>query len=510
MRRIPPRRRAVHGRAARAVAAVALTVAALTVAGCTAPRETGPRETNPRETGPRETNPGASAPLSPAPAGTPSTAPRVPLVLAAHATRPVLDIDAAAAQALLAGGADDWADLGLPRGRLRVTSALPDRAAPPGAAEAATPAEALDRVRADPDTLALVPADAVDPTVRVLTVGGAHPLADPTRYPLTTSGRPPQSVATVTIVGDIMLGRRVGDSLAAGEDPTAVFAPLADRLSGADLTVGTFEAALSDDGPPYQGADSFHADPEIALAGLDRAGFDAVSLANNHVGDFGTGALVTTFDIFDEAGIGRFGAGRDVAAARAPLIMEAQGQRIAFIGTESIEGVAATEDSPGVNRLSMPPRTGPLNRAEREATLQVIREAAADADVVIVMPHWGTQYTHEVEDSQRETARAFADAGADLVIGGHPHWVQGWEQLDDTTVAYSLGNFIFDMSMNDQVRQGVFVEITSWDGTVVAVDPVAHQIGDDHAPRLADDRARAEILGDLASTSSGPFADPDA
>lgn len=436
---------------------------------------------------------------------TPTPGPQTPLALVVHATNPVLDVTEQAARAVLDAGADDWSDLGLPAGPLTIASSVP---MVPGAENFTDPQAALDRVRQRTDVLALVPADAVDPSVRVLTVEGRHPLADPAAYPLRTEGRSPDSVATVTIVGDVMLGRRVGQQLARGGDPAAVFRPLAERLARADLTVGTFEAALSGDGPPFQGGDSFYADPRVALPGLQAAGFDAVSLANNHVGDFGVRALLQTFDTFDRAGIARFGAGRKVAEARAPRILEANGQRIAFVGTESIEGIAAGENSPGMNRLSMPPRTGPLNLAQREATTRVIEEVSQQADVVIVMPHWGTQYTHRPEASQRDTAQAFVDAGADAVIGSHPHWVQGWDRVGDATVVNSLGNFVFDMNQSVQVRQGVFVELTIWDGRVVAVDPVAYEIGTDFTSRLAGNAAREDILGDIAGTSTGPYARP--
>ncbi|OYO12304.1 hypothetical protein CGZ98_09045 [Enemella evansiae] len=484
-------------RARRGIGGVSAALVGLLLAGC-APAAPQPAPA------PVPPTPSAAAP-APEPTPEPSPEPQTPLALVVHASNPLLEVSEQAARAVLDQGADDWADLGLPAGPLTVVTSLP---MVPGAESYADPGAALERVRQRSDVLAVVPADAVDPSVRVLTVGGRHPLADPVAYPLRTAGRPPESVARVTIVGDVMLGRRVGQRLARGNDPAAVFRPLADRLAAADLTVGTFEASLSDDGPPYQGGDSFSADPEVALPGLRAAGFDAVSLANNHVGDFGERALLQTFDLFDEAGIARFGAGRNVAEARAPRILEVKGQRIAFVGTESIEGVAAGENSPGVNRLSMPPRTGPVNLAERQATTRVIEEVSQQADVVIVMPHWGTQYTHRPEASQRDTAQAFAAAGADAVIGSHPHWVQGWDRVGDVTVVNSLGNFVFDMNQSAQVRQGVFVELTIWDGRVVAVDPVAYEIGDDFAPRLAGNAAREDILSDIAGTSTGPYARP--
>ena len=126
----------------------------------------------------------------------------------------------------------------------------------------------------------------------------------------------------------------------------------------------------------------------------------------------------------------------------------------------------------------------------------------------MVIPHWGTQYTHRAEPSQRTAARAFAAAGADLVIGGHPHWVQGWERLGSTVVVHSLGNFIFDMDFQVKTREGIFVEIVLWDGQVKAVEPVPYVIDDGFTPRLARGGRAASILGDVWANSRGPYARP--
>lgn len=313
-------------------------------------------------------------------------------------------------------------------------------------------------------------------------IGTSAPRPTPTPVPILTR---------ITIVGDVMLGRRVGQAY--GNDPTAPFRPFAERLAAADITVGNLESTLSDNGRPTQGGDSFVADPRM-LEGLQFAGFDAVSLANNHVGDYGPRAQLETFAELDRAGIARFGAGPDLAAARAPWIAEHDGIRIAFIGTESIgETPAATDESPGTNRLNMPPRTGPLDTAALARIEADIRAATSQADAVIVLPHWGTQYTHRPEPVQREVAARFVEAGADLVIGGHPHWVQGWERVGEATVVHSLGNFIFDMQFSRQVQEGVFVEIELMDGDVRTVEPVPYVIRD-HIPQPASAEDAARIL----------------
>ncbi len=454
--------------------------------GCAAP-QTEPSSTE----GPSSPATATSAPPSPEPSPSPTFT--VPLVMAMHHSRMPTDVPLEVAQQVVASGTASWADLGQPGEAATVVRGQ------------ANPRAALDQVVVDSNTLALVPASAVDEQVRVLSVGGVDPLLDPAGYQLRIDAAQAiePTITTISIVGDIMLGRRVGEAITG--DPAAPLRPFAEQLAAADVTVGNFEATLSRNGEPTQGGDSFAADPST-LAGLDLAGFDAVSLANNHVGDFGTEAMLETFTAFDDAGIAYFGAGENLDAARRPWIVEDDGVRIGFIGTESIgETPAAASETPGTNRLNMAPRTGPLDEAALERIVQDIAALDAEVDTVIVVPHWGTQYTHVPEPIQSEVAARFAEAGADLIVGGHPHWVQGWEAIGDATVVHSLGNFIFDMDFNRQVQEGIFVEVVLWDGAVKAVAPVPYVI-ENFIPQPATDEEAARILSDLRSTSSGPYA----
>jgi poly-gamma-glutamate capsule biosynthesis protein CapA/YwtB (metallophosphatase superfamily) len=439
-----------------------------------------------------------TAPSSTAPTAGPSSARStdylMPLALVVHATRPTADVSIAAARRLVASGATRWSAIGQSGGEMQVLT-TEDRAV----------GDVLREVRASSNVLGVVPADAVDARVRVLTVGGRHPLREPDRYPLRIrSERPVPEVTTLTAVGDIMLGRRVGDRHRA--DPGAPLKPLAKRLAAAEITVGNFESTLSAAGSPTQGGDSFAASPRVRPA-LREAGFDLLSLANNHVGDYGDGALRQTLDRFDSGGIEIVGAGRNVAAARRPVIIERDGVRVGFIAIDSIgETPAATRTRSGTNRLNMPPRTGPLNRSHLKRITSDIRALDSRVDAVVVLTHWGTQYTHRPESSQRITARAFADAGADLVIGGHPHWVQGYDMAASAVVVHSLGNFVFDMDFQTKTREGIFLEIVLWGGAVKAVEPVPYAIDDAFTPRLVrGDRAKG-ILADVWRSSRGPFA----
>lgn len=452
-------------------------------------------------------SPPANSPNSPTDTPTPrpsKLAPTQPLVLAVHVSRTVADISTGAARDLVRRSARDedlrvrWSDLDQPGG---------GRAAVRTATSAAAAKKLLDDVGADDGLLAIVPAAAVDETVRVLTVGGRHPLRDPARYPLEVAAAEGQpEVTTMSIVGDVMLGRRV--ARASGDDPIRPLRPMAKRLARAEITVGNLESTLSDDGRPTQGGDSFHADPKI-LDGLELAGFDAVSLANNHVGDYGQRALRRTLAELRDADLPYVGAGRNLDEARKPVILERDGVRVGLLATDSIgETPAATADRGGTNRLNMPPRTGPLNTRQLDRITEDIEQLDDEVDVVVVIPHWGTQYTHRPEASQRRAAKAFAEAGADLVVGGHPHWVQGWERYGGTTVVHSLGNFVFDMDFQTKTMEGIVVEIVLWGDEVKAVEPVPYRMDSRFVPRVVSGSAAERILDDVWSTSRGPFAKP--
>ena len=281
-----------------------------------------------------------------------------------------------------------------------------------------------------------------------------------------------------------MLGRRVGDRAAAEGDPSYPLRPMQRRLRAADITVGNLESTLSTVGPPTQGGDSFAADPAVRN-GLRAAGFDAVDLANNHAGDFGEQSLVNTVDLLERAGLRPFGAGPDLARARRPAIVTRNGVRFGFLGFNAIgETPEAGPGVPGANAVSMPPRTGPLDRAELDRVLGDVRRLATRVDVVVVLPHWGTQYTERPEPIQDHVARRLVHAGADLVVGGHPHWVQGGSLVGDALVVHSLGNFVFDMDFMPETMEGLVLEATFWGSELKGVRFVPYRMGADFAPRI--------------------------
>ena len=223
------------------------------------------------------------------------------------------------------------------------------------------------------------------------------------------SERPVPAITTLAAVGDIMLGRRVGNRHHA--DPGAPLKPLARRLAAAEITVGNFESTLSTAGSPTQGGDSFAASPRV-IPGLRAAGFDLLSLANNHVGDYGGRAPRQTVDRFHSANIDTVGAGRDLAAARRPAVIQRDGVRVGFIAVDSIgETPSATRNRAGTNRLNMPPRTGPLNRTQLRRITSDIRALNKRVDVVVVLTI-GVLSTRIVQSQASESLHAPSPAPA--------------------------------------------------------------------------------------------------
>ena len=232
-------------------------------------------------------------------------------------------------------------------------------------------------------------------------------------------------------VGDVMLDEGPGKFIAAGGDPLA---PFADPLAAADYRIANLECPVATTGQAIPTKIyTFRADPQVLR--VLRGRFDAVSVANNHSGDYGRGAFVDTLSQLEAAGIRYVGGGRNLAAAHAPLWIESRGLRIAVLGYNEFlpRAFEAGADFPGIAW------------SEDSQVVADIRAArAAGADVVIPFMHWGWEYEAGPGQRQRQLARTMIDAGADAVVGGHPHVTQGAEVYRGRPIVYSLGNFVFD------------------------------------------------------------------
>jgi poly-gamma-glutamate capsule biosynthesis protein CapA/YwtB (metallophosphatase superfamily) len=459
-----------------------ISLVALSVAAVAACSDNGSTE-SPAGT-PSAASPPVSTTTTPPTTGPPTSSPTneradqttEPLVLAIHPIRAAQDIDLATANRIAQGSLKTW------RG-FRVVSSLRE-------------------AERSPTTLAVLPASAVGPSVRPITIAGVDPFKDPTRYPLRTNGpQPPAQVIDMTIGGDVMLGRRVATAAARTGDVSRPLRAIGPRLAAADLTVVNLESTLSRAGTPQQGNDSFAAPPGV-LTGLRAAGVDVLSLANNHTGDFQQRALIETVRLVRQSGIQPVGAGSNVQEAIRPVVVSRGGVRFGFLAFNAIgETPRATATSPGALSLRMPPRTGPLNQGDLAAITRSIRTLKASADVVVVIPHWGQQYTHSPVPAQESVATALTQAGADLVIGGHPHWVQSVRFPAGKVIAHSLGNLVFDMDFAQQTQEGVLLELTYWGKTLKAARLTPYVIGADFSPRVVTGTRAEQILTDIRTAS---------
>jgi poly-gamma-glutamate synthesis protein (capsule biosynthesis protein) len=215
---------------------------------------------------------------------------------------------------------------------------------------------------------------------------------------------------------------------------------LLEEMQSADLFMINNEFCYSNRGTPLSGkAYTFRANPEY-VSYLQSLGVDFVNLANNHVWDYDEEALVDTFDTLDGANIPYVGAGRNLEEAMRPIYYVANGKKIAIVAATQIEKSynytkQATEDSPGV-----------LKTLDSALFVSEIEQAEKKADYVIAVVHWGTEGNASYGEDQVRLAQDFIDAGADAIIGGHTHCLQGIEYKDGVPVYYSLGNYWFSVS----------------------------------------------------------------
>ena len=378
----------------------------------------------------------------------------------------------------------------------------------------------------DPGTLALVPLDDVNAGMRSLDVDGVNAVfgsGDLASYPLvemrsikkrhTDNDKFAQAIDAAAaalqhdlaaLVPEPIIMRATGDIIPARcalakiqsyGDYKHPFLELGDWLRTADITVGSLDSSLADISPPWPCEDTFNlAAPSAAIEGLTYSGFDLLTNAANHaldcgqIGSCGPDAMFATNENLRAKGIQVVGSGADLADARKPVILTVRGVRFAFLGYDDIAAYYHAEPSV--------PGTAPLDEAY---VREDVAAAKAQADIVIVMPHWGIEYQAEPTERQSEIAQAAVDAGADVILGNHPHWVEAVEMIGDSFVEYALGNFVFDQDWSLETQQGAVIELAFHpDGQRgaqlrgVRYRPV--HIYDEQQPRFAEDGEADQIM----------------
>jgi poly-gamma-glutamate synthesis protein (capsule biosynthesis protein) len=419
------------------------------------------------------------------------------------------------------------ADLGGLGAALRVT---------PRGAQAMSPAQVLAFVKATPNAIGIVRASDVALGVRALSVNGValfgvdrtHDLAS---WPLLApepgamDSFSTASTWTMAAGGDVMLDKAVyqysildgygvdyawnggtatidrryccgwGGGLLAQGRKTGDAGAFGNLMRTADLSLVNLESPEPHDFRYHAGGFTFTGDPEL-LAGLQHAGIDLVSMANNHLGDGGLYAVADEIGYLDQLGIAHAGAGANRTEAHKAAWLTAGGIRIAVLAYCWIAPMEywATASSPGSSGYYI-----------NEVTTDIADAKAAGADYVIVMPHWGPEYTDDVMPEQSADAQRMIDAGANLVLGSHSHWFGPMQRIGaDSLVFYSLGDLVFDWTHDERTQESAVADLTFIGGRLVQVD-LHPTIIIDGQPNLLDGTPDAAAALNQIRATSGPL-----
>lgn len=263
-------------------------------------------------------------------------------------------------------------------------------------------------------------------------------------------GRDDTTPIHIVAVGDIMLDRGVSYIVgkAGAGDLYFPFAHIRTEIAAADIAFGNLEGPVSDQGNNVGSMYSFRMPVENVRV-LEDVGFDVLSFANNHVGDWNIAAFTDTLTRFAASRVALTGAGMNRAEAERPVVREILGTRIGFLGFSDVgpNWIRATEDRPGILIASV------------EDIDRLVRQARPQVDILIVSFHFGEEYQTTSNARQRMLAHAAVDAGADAVIGHHPHVGQEVEEYHGAPIAYSLGNFVFDQRFSEDTSKGLLLEL---------------------------------------------------
>ena len=276
-------------------------------------------------------------------------------------------------------------------------------------------------------------------------------------------------------VGDIMLDRGV-EYMVKKEgkgDFKFPFLKIGEFLNKSDILFGNLEGPISDKGTKVGSIYSFRNDPK-AIEGLKFAGFDILSVANNHIFDYGREAMEDSFLRLKKAGIDYVGGGFSEKETYAPTIKKIKGTKIAFLAFTNLgtEYWSAKGNRSGIAWLT------------KESLEKGIKKAKEKADLVFVSMHFGKEYQSFPALQQKYFSHLAIDLGADLVIGHHPHVIQPIEEYNRGYIAYSLGNFIFDQAFSEETMQGLILKVLVENSKIKEVVPIEIKINQYFQPEI--------------------------
>jgi len=288
-------------------------------------------------------------------------------------------------------------------------------------------------------------------------------------------------------VGDVMLSRTVSKKMHE-YGFNYPFQKTIDYLKTGDIVFGNLECPIIKGKAVQMSEMRFRADPGVETT-LKNAGFTVLSLANNHMPDFGILGINNTIALLDKAGIYHSGAGLNISEAFKPAIIECKGLKFAFFSFNDSDCVPdsyeASETHHGTSIMNI------------EQMTQSVMEFDKIADFIVVSMHSGHEYKTKPNEHQINFAHAAIDAGADLVIGHHPHWVQNIEKYKDKYILYSLGNFIFDQMWSQETREGLIAKFFITKNGIRKIEFMPVLIEDYSQPRFMDSTIADTILNRL-------------
>lgn len=299
-----------------------------------------------------------------------------------------------------------------------------------------------------------------------------------------TGDRSPTDI-DLAIVGDMEVNRN---------DPEKVFDKVNAELRKADIRFGGLEAALSERGSAVPGKIIMRHPPAM-IAGYLAGGFEVVAFASNHCLDYGMEPFLDTLELLDRHQIRYVGAGRNIAEARKPAIIEKKGTRVGFLSYLLLVplGWGAHPARAGIAPIREDALYGPpyVNEEDLEAMIQDIERTRPDVDVLVASYHWGSSQSRTLTLSQKAVARAAIDAGADLVIGRHPHILQGIEVYKGKAIFYALGNFVLDHAhpmFLPTVRESILVRCLIEEKAIRRLSFCSVFLGEDGRPEILTEK----------------------
>lgn len=247
-------------------------------------------------------------------------------------------------------------------------------------------------------------------------------------FDLVDFNEPPKPNTTIILTGDIMLGRSVMKTSLAKNDPNYPFEKVSDILQRADIVFGNLENPVVSGCPLSDSGFKFCADPKM-IHGLNFSGIDILNLANNHTKNYGEDGFTQTKNYL-------IGSGLDYVGNNNLVIKKINDIDFGFLGFNFVD--------------NMP----------NDSNYQLVKDSKEKVDVLIVMVHWGTEYTSDPTNTQKLIANDLVSSGADVIVGSHPHVIQSVDSINNRPIFYSLGNFVFDQQWSEETKKGLVIRLT--------------------------------------------------